>query len=218
MAGTVHRGNSSTMGKKGKRQHHRREEQDTMNKSLSFIIAGLLCLLGVTLPAVLPAQAVNGLTGICESGTNSCWRVAPGDGQGGAIDLWARDISGDLWQDFDSTYFGSLGEDYYTRSDCNPNFESWDRNYIGDGVYFIGPIVNQDLVTSPGNAVEETTNRVIDASTLWIWTPAGNLINCANSDYWNSPQGIEPTFNYDQLVTSSSNWARWQQIDPPARR
>jgi hypothetical protein len=186
-----------------------------MIKRLSLIIAGLLCLLGVMLPTALPAQAVNGLTGVCQSGTSSCWRVTPYPPSGAPVDLWARDISGDLGQDWIPWYEGALNDQIADL--CNPNHLSWINNYWDEGVYFFSNNTGPNYeVTSPGNKVQVTLDHK-QADYFWIWTPQGNLINCANSDYWNAPQGIGYTSNYHQLMTSGSGWAPWQQIDPPAR-
>jgi hypothetical protein len=59
--------------------------------------------LGLGLAAV-PAQAVDSLTGICNTPADAyCWHVMPT----GATDLWARDISSDPRQDFQAVYVGA---------------------------------------------------------------------------------------------------------------
>ncbi len=185
-----------------------------MIKRLSLLTAGLFCLLGVTLPTALPAHAGLDLVGICQSGTSSCWRVQPGAGSGAPVDLWARDISGDIGQDWSGGYLGPLYDGI--ADSCDPNHLSWINNYAGDGVYFFGNLgVNGSYnLTSQGNNLQ-MRNDDNPTDYYWIWTSQGYLINCANSDYWNAAQGITSTFNYDQLITSSSDWAHWQQIDIP---
>ena len=177
-----------------------------IRKRIAALLGAAVLTTGIaTLAGTTPAKAVDGSIGICFSlETNQCWRL-----NGSAIDLWARDISGDVNQQFYVYYLyqstSSNCPEHYSPSYGVYSFETVSTgefvgaSYYSGGYYWVGE--------------QENPNNY----SLWAWAPNGELFNCGNGYELTDPSDVD----YTQLVAASSGGFPWEQIDPspmfPAR-
>jgi hypothetical protein len=169
------------------------------NRVIILATSALLCL-GTSAGIGIQAAHATTVTGVCISGVNDCLRSAE---NGVAVDLWARDISGDPLQQWDVSYLGSLNE---LGSVCATS-GSWAAPYENTGVYAFSQ-TEPDAVGEQGNYVQFGGSSPF----CWIWTSSGELINIAASNYWNSPQCMVAVTLYNQEKLQNDDCEAWTQV------
>ena len=155
---------------------------------------------------VSPAHAAGSDIGICATNwsDNYCWRQV----SGGATDIWSRDISGDINQQYTAVYIGTASS-----YDCipGPNWSNWSNYGVyefissGSSGYYVGAADHGYMGVQAGSP---------NYYDQWVWAPNGVLYNCGASVNAGVPEGItNQAKDYNQLyVTSNNTWATWAQV------
>jgi hypothetical protein len=179
------------------------------------LLATLVMTLGAGAGFATSAQATtgsNGATGVCDG--DYCWGVI----STGYVTNEVRDIAGNPNQQFNEDDIGTVNQLDQADPACFTG--SWWQQFDSSAVYTFTMSSESSYypfyyVESPGNELSVHEGRSpLGCNPLWIWTGSHYAYNVANSDYWNSPQGVENAPENGTLETGTSPYP-W--LDPHAR-
>lgn len=172
------------------------------------LTAGSILGLSQLPPMTAHAATVAGECQVVNGGANQCWRSSY---QSGVTVAWARDISGDPEQQWDSYDVGSVSS-----TGCLYNLPSTVQNAFANNRvvdfrdannYYVGAGYHAKMGEDPAG----------NASTWYdFFTYAGNgaLVNCGQSQYWKQLDFLCHASNTVQLWVNGNcgtiSWARVQ--------
>lgn len=172
-------------------------------RKILAVMAGL-CLFLVLNEGLSATQAhASTVYGLCISDKSSL--CARSNGDGGYVDQWPQDISGDPNQQWDRTYLGQVTS---TGGGCWPFTcgDGLNSTYNNNSVWaFSAASSGQfDCLTmdGAGAAVLQQCN-FSDPSDMFVWTSTGVLISVSQSDLSASPNYLDSNANYEPLYTDN---------------